>query len=237
MANAKEQPLAALLERWKAEGIADHVVVEMIHDFEKALKLQRKLWQAARRQVAPRGCDIDPVSRGMATGFRLCCEDLQGVGREDHVPEEPVPMVLTCIVCGERHIDEGKFATLPHHTHSCQTCGVSWRPAIEPTVGVLFLPGFKNPEPELLAQAQVDQAHANLNLYEGIGELRDQPLLQLLRLWKVWNGIGTKLVRLFPLIGQLERALSKQRAIWESTLAPREKCIDDLGHKPCPDPE
>ena len=43
----------------------------------------------------------------------------------------------------ELHIDEGEFATKPHHTHACQACGHVWRPAIVPTTGVRFLPGFK----------------------------------------------------------------------------------------------
>lgn len=57
---------------------------------------------------------------------------------------EPVPIRLTCPECGELHIDEGEFATKPHHTHSCQRCGLTWRPAVVATVGVRFLPGFKN---------------------------------------------------------------------------------------------
>lgn len=57
----------------------------------------------------------------------------------------PIPMYLTCPKCGERHIDEGEFATRPHHTHSCQSCGLTWRPAVICTVGVQFLPGFKSP--------------------------------------------------------------------------------------------
>jgi rubredoxin len=57
---------------------------------------------------------------------------------------EPIPMRLTCPECGELHIDEGEFATKPHHTHSCQKCGLTWRPAVVHTVGVRFLPGFKN---------------------------------------------------------------------------------------------
>jgi hypothetical protein len=56
----------------------------------------------------------------------------------------PIPMVLTCPSCSARHIDEGEFATKVHHTHSCQGCGLTWRPAVVPTVGVQFLPGFKN---------------------------------------------------------------------------------------------
>lgn len=60
---------------------------------------------------------------------------------------EAVPMVLHCPECRTRHLDVGEFATKPHHTHACQGCGFVWRPAIGPTVGVQFLPGFKN-EPE-----------------------------------------------------------------------------------------
>lgn len=57
---------------------------------------------------------------------------------------EPIPMLLTCPSCNARHIDEGEFATRPHHTHACQTCGMVWRPAIVETVGVQFLPGFRD---------------------------------------------------------------------------------------------
>lgn len=56
----------------------------------------------------------------------------------------PLPMLLVCPSCSERHIDDGEFAVNPHHTHACQACGMVWRPAIEPTIGVQFLPGFKN---------------------------------------------------------------------------------------------
>lgn len=55
-----------------------------------------------------------------------------------------IPLLLFCPLCGARHIDEGRFATKLHKVHACQTCGLAWRPAIEATVGVLFLPGFKN---------------------------------------------------------------------------------------------
>lgn len=55
----------------------------------------------------------------------------------------PVPLLLWCPECGARHIDSGKFATHLHHTHSCQSCGMTWRPAVVYTVGVQFLPGFR----------------------------------------------------------------------------------------------
>jgi rubredoxin len=61
---------------------------------------------------------------------------------------DPIPMRLPCPCCGALHIDEDEFAAKPHHTHSCQTCGLTWRPAVPPTVGVRFLPGFRNAAPE-----------------------------------------------------------------------------------------
>ena len=57
---------------------------------------------------------------------------------------EPVPMRLHCPECHRLHLDEGVWAKKPHHTHSCQYCGLTWRPAVIETVGVRFLPGFKN---------------------------------------------------------------------------------------------
>jgi hypothetical protein len=57
---------------------------------------------------------------------------------------KPIPMLIYCPECSERHLDEGEFATKPHHTHACQFCGCVWRPAIVATCGVQFLPGFKN---------------------------------------------------------------------------------------------
>jgi hypothetical protein len=56
----------------------------------------------------------------------------------------PIPMRLTCPACNALHVDEGEFAMKPHHTHACQGCGAVWRPAVVPTVGVRFLPGFRN---------------------------------------------------------------------------------------------
>lgn len=64
----------------------------------------------------------------------------------EEAAKKPIPLILTCPAptCGARHIDEGEWANRVHHTHSCQICGFTWRPAVVPTVGVQFLPGFKN---------------------------------------------------------------------------------------------
>jgi len=52
----------------------------------------------------------------------------------------PVALILHCPECHVRHVDTGVFATKVHHTHECQSCGFTWRPAVPPTVGVQFLP-------------------------------------------------------------------------------------------------
>ena len=108
-------------------------------------------------------CDhsfIDQVERGKPAGAKfatLWCRGCGSVSINNNwqsptrsatslqaVAIAPVPLLLTCPWCGHRHIDEGEFAEKPHHTHACQNCGMCWRPSIIPTIGVQFLPGFKN---------------------------------------------------------------------------------------------
>lgn len=88
---------------------------------------------------------------------RLGLEAVRGVvellGLDIAVP--PVPMILTCPMCNARHIDVGTFAVKLHHTHACQSCGHVWRPAIEPTCGVRFLPGFKDADTRSYCQYSV----------------------------------------------------------------------------------
>ena len=67
-----------------------------------------------------------------------------GAPRRGRKVSAPIPMRLPCPECHALHIDVGEFATKPHHTHACQECGAVWRPAVVCTVGVKFLPGFKN---------------------------------------------------------------------------------------------
>ncbi len=75
---------------------------------------------------------------------QLCLVCFQKSDRKPFDPDPGIPMRLNCPECGKLHIDEGEFATKPHHTHACQECGHVWRPAVIPTTGVRFLPGFKN---------------------------------------------------------------------------------------------
>jgi predicted RNA-binding Zn-ribbon protein involved in translation (DUF1610 family) len=92
--------------------------------------------QANRLNAALRD-DLEGERRGRQAALR----DLSAAISKLAELQRPVRMRLECPACGELHIDEGAFATKPHHTHECQTCGQIWRPAIPETVGVRFLFG------------------------------------------------------------------------------------------------
>lgn len=77
-------------------------------------------------------------------GLRNCLNGKEEYFMDEEQQAAPIPMLLWCPSCGKRHIDKGLFATKLHHSHACQNCGMVWRPAIVPTVGVEFLPGFKD---------------------------------------------------------------------------------------------
>lgn len=114
------------------------------HEFEQILQNAKPVDQPterANRNFHMRACDALAEAQVI-------------IGRETMVPR--IPMILFCpglvnraghaapVVCAARHIDKGDFATKEHHTHSCQECGFTWRPAVVATVGVQFLPGFKD---------------------------------------------------------------------------------------------
>jgi hypothetical protein len=95
-------------------------------------------------KITSLGCSLIPLNVGMLDRPDILIKQRKSEG----IPEEqptPIPMLIWCPFCTTRHIDEGKFATHHHHTHACQKCGAVWRPAVEATVGVQFLTGFKNP--------------------------------------------------------------------------------------------
>jgi predicted RNA-binding Zn-ribbon protein involved in translation (DUF1610 family) len=56
-------------------------------------------------------------------------------------PQTSIPMILHCPNCGAQHIDapepENGWTNPPHRSHTCHRCGMIWRPADVPTVGVL----------------------------------------------------------------------------------------------------
>lgn len=54
----------------------------------------------------------------------------------------PVELELWCPRCAARHVDEGEWATRPHHVHRCAACALEWNPfegtpgELVPTAGV-----------------------------------------------------------------------------------------------------
>lgn len=90
-----------------------------------------------------------------ASGRRADSSFHDGPPIPDAPEPKPVPMILYCPMCTERHIDQGEFETKVHHTHSCQSCGHTWRPAVVPTVGVMFLPGFKDETAATLSDEEI----------------------------------------------------------------------------------
>jgi len=152
VAQAKaESALASLKEERNEEALwaevnAERAVMSMRKELDEAkaalTKAERVLEQervcARRREVE---CD--------KAIWEVRGEMLEAVGK-------PIPMLLSCPMpgCAARHIDEGEWSTRVHHTHSCQECGHTWRPAVVPTFGVRFLPGFKN-DPETRADSGV----------------------------------------------------------------------------------
>jgi hypothetical protein len=86
---------------------------------------------ALAKDIAETRGDVKPICNGL---WELLPE------------QQPIPMRLFCEHCHAQHVDKGHFATHPHHTHTCQNCGLTWRPAKVFTVGVQFIPGFKDTE-------------------------------------------------------------------------------------------
>lgn len=60
----------------------------------------------------------------------------------------PVPMLLFCPRCSEQHIDlpneSQGWTNPPHATHTCQHCGLLWRPSNVETTGVANIPALEN---------------------------------------------------------------------------------------------
>ena len=113
------------------------VLAARVAEEQTAHATLRALWDARCGTIASVQARLT-VAEGLLASRVMPCPECT----------EPVPIRLECPTCGELHIDEGEFATKPHHTHACQHCGAVWRPAVVATVGVRFLPGFKNEAPE-----------------------------------------------------------------------------------------
>lgn len=76
-------------------------------------------------------------ARKIITDYEIATEKAVALER---AASQPVPMVLHCPACNTQHIDkpepERGWDNPPHKSHLCHGCGIVWRPADVPTVGV-----------------------------------------------------------------------------------------------------
>lgn len=117
---------------------------------ERVEVLLKQILVDVRRKVEMSDAGLDAQRIKISTELESLLQSsyievFETLKREEEIAlARPVELILSCPSCGKRHIDEGVWATRVHHTHSCQWCGVTWRPAVRATVGVKFLPGFRN---------------------------------------------------------------------------------------------
>ena len=70
---------------------------------------------------------------------------LAKVQSELEQPVKPLELLIICPRCLKQHVDEGRFAKDPHKIHSCQFCGLGFVVSKQPSIGVQFFDGWKNP--------------------------------------------------------------------------------------------
>lgn len=69
------------------------------------------------------GCYERPDERCMCDGCVPAREALSAIRAARWEKVKPVEMELPCPKCGALHLDEGEWATRPHHKHLCGNCG------------------------------------------------------------------------------------------------------------------
>lgn len=117
---------------------------------------------------------------------RVRGEDYFAMNRsaQAHAAPVAIPMHIYCPMCHTQHIDEGEWATRPHHTHSCQTCGHTWRPAVVCTTGVQFLPGFKN---TATVTRKINPFGAHFHEFHIVQAMRDADVLGCVPVVSEWH--------------------------------------------------
>jgi rubredoxin len=103
--------------------------------------------------------ELDAIAR--AVGSKLLPPFLiQQISRRLRADAAPIPMLLWCPECGKRHVDQlandgTDWSKKIHTKHSCQGCGMTWRPAGGPTTGGQFRPRFKNDEVATKSEVEI----------------------------------------------------------------------------------
>ena len=88
--------------------------------------------------------DFVPPIAGRMISFHGVPDGSTGDNIQAGAAEKSIPMLLWCPACHERHIDVARVRDEAPSYACMPGLWLAWRPAIVPTVGVQFLPGFKN---------------------------------------------------------------------------------------------
>ena len=113
-------------------------------------------WRQAREELRARCCgDLDASGTCFAPACRQGealkamdemwdhIEDLERRLKSVRPESAPIDMLLFCPRCGMQHVDAPNEAqgwtNPPHATHTCQGCGLLWRPSNVNTNGVLHI--------------------------------------------------------------------------------------------------
>jgi hypothetical protein len=150
MRDGHEETLAEVREVWRLLGHETVKRCGTLGALEELIAIARandKSILAPIRAALGISDDVDVATAARTARSNAAAGKLYAERMQHHEGHGPIPMLLWCPSCNARHVDAGEFATRPHRTHCCQRCGMCWRPAVVPTVGVRFLPGFKDATP------------------------------------------------------------------------------------------
>lgn len=106
----------------------------------------RELWPGACGELLGFAKHLDARAGITAVQLRMACRlaqeafDARKQNAIEPKEETPIPMILNCPACNAQHIDKPApdkgWTNPPHRSHLCKFCGIVWRPADVPTIGV-----------------------------------------------------------------------------------------------------
>lgn len=96
------------------------------------------------------------------------------------VVQKPLDMLLFCPRCNVQHVDrpqpEQGWTNPPHATHTCQSCGLLWRPSNGLTNGIRMLPLLEDKHRERILASYPQSQRAEQ--IDGHANCRDQRCVQ-----------------------------------------------------------
>lgn len=84
---------------------------------------------------------------GSSPAVEIFDERMAAIQKKLEAGPEVLELLIICPRCLKQHVDEGRFAKDPHKIHACQFCGLGFVVSKQPSIGVQFFDGWKNPTP------------------------------------------------------------------------------------------